>query len=223
MSYERIYIESGERDTLIENQLIGQDIPERDNYGDREDMGGTALTERYIALPAVVFNIDSITKKYISIADTFAWEDYPTNNYGGNTDLLTYQHYVDGNLQMAFTYMKFATILNLGTVTSAKMYLRLSPSAFHQGGYHIVSLAENWDEYTLNWNNKPKDGSGFKSIVVPESAWYEVDVTDWVQYWAEGSWPQYGIRMFDGYVDEWVWCQSRESDHVPYLIVTYKP
>jgi hypothetical protein len=82
------------------------------------------------------------------------------------------------------------------TINSATMKLYCEDSEGTPNGtprYYIVT--ENWDESTVTWGNKPD----YDTIVQTSSSWpnpgtwHNVDVTEFVENWYNGTYTNYGI------------------------------
>lgn len=89
-------------------------------------------------------------------------------------------------------------------------------------------LLEGWSEDSVSWNSPwtdaGADGSSsraYEAVTAPASAtgWLSLDVTPFVQAWADGS-PNHGIVLLDGGTDG-VEFDSSESENAPVLSVGF--
>lgn len=81
------------------------------------------------------------------------------------------------------------------SLTSAKLNLYVSTSNSQQVNVHRIT--SDWVENSVTWNNfaaafAPAQGISFQADLV---GYKEVDVTDIVQGWVDGSYPDYGILL----------------------------
>lgn len=87
------------------------------------------------------------------------------------------------------------------TITSAtlKLYPEVLP-ADYQTTYVVNAVAEPWDSNTLTWENQPQVFTGVMNEQSPPTSVtlpLEFDVTAIVQNWADGSWPDHGLLVWD--------------------------
>jgi hypothetical protein len=112
------------------------------------------------------------TLTFTPTADAYVRSDFPTTNYGTDTQLIT-----DGSpAQNAFLKFSVSGVGTL-TVTSAKLRLYcINPSPF--GGEFRRATSSSWSESTINWGNAPASGTTVYGTLgaVASSTWYEVDL-----------------------------------------------
>ncbi len=99
--------------------------------------------------------------------------------------------------------------------------------------YEVRVIADPWNTLTVTWNNKPQYYTGYRELFdVPTGTYPKViDVTQPVQLWVDGTYPNYGFYMTDAYnsgtVGQYMYATffgSQESDatKVPRLVVTVR-
>jgi len=92
--------------------------------------------------------------------------------------------------------------------------------------YYIITAS--WDEATATWNNQPsyssavETSSGWPGI----DTWHNVDVTNFVQNWWDGSYDNYGIYWGTAGTTDACLCtfhshEYSDSNYRPYLTVDY--
>lgn len=102
-------------------------------------------------------------------------------NYGTNDNL--YLKTDSGKNRIA--YLKFS-LPGIGSVSSAK--LRVYGSASSNTTLSAYETADNWNEGTLTWNNKPAVGSVISGVPIGTAdAYHEIDVTAYVRAQAAGD------------------------------------
>lgn len=91
---------------------------------------------------------------------------------------------------------------------------------------YLYLTAEAWDEATVVWNNKPGyDTSNELVFAAPsEDTWLNLDVTEFIEDWIAGTFPNYGFYMtqtttvsggFSFYSREW------SGSEKPRLVIQY--
>ncbi|MET9400716.1 DNRLRE domain-containing protein [Kitasatospora sp. NPDC002965] len=120
------------------------------------------------------------TTTFTPVADTYAYSSNPSTNYGTSGQLG-----VD-NSPAKRTFLKFTVSGLTAPVTGAKLRIHtddVSGAESGSGGTFRSLSSTTWSETGLTWNNQPAvDGPVLGSIgSVSRNAWYEVDVTSYVQ------------------------------------------
>ncbi len=108
------------------------------------------------------------------------------------------QDFIDNRTVLAFNIQS-----TIAGKTINRAILRLYPyelAGDFNTTYNVCALAGSWSPSTITWNNQPNVYSAVWKTVSPPtflSAVLEVDVTDMVQYWANGTWGNYGFILYD--------------------------
>jgi hypothetical protein len=66
--------------------------------------------------------------------------------------------------------------------------------------YELDAISQSWSPDSITWNTQPLVCSSPYKVVPPPTtlaAPLEIDVTDMVQLWANGTWNNYGFVMYD--------------------------
>lgn len=88
------------------------------------------------------------------------------------------------------------------TITSAKLRLNLGGYAGYQGERRTVKferVTSPWHQSLATYNHKPSTAETVGTITVnfvsPMTGWYEVDITNVVNNWVHGVYPNYGLLI----------------------------
>ncbi|MBD3372450.1 MAG: DNRLRE domain-containing protein [Candidatus Coatesbacteria bacterium] len=91
---------------------------------------------------------------------------------------------------------------------------------------YLYLTANAWDEATVIWNNKPGYNTADELVFAPpsEDTWLNLDVTEFIEDWIAGTYPNYGFYMtqtttvsggFSFYSREW------SGSEKPRLVIQY--
>ena len=191
-----------------------------------------------IALFSSIPTVKCVTKTiaFYPVADTFVFQMYPNNNYGNYQDMIVGIH-ENGNRYRILIKFGLSGIPSNAQIVSAKLVVTLrSLHFFDVGGttikkIYVRRLTSSWSENTATWNNQPSHqiASGPPYFQVshtdPAGKKYEVDVTDFVKNWFEGTYPNYGFMLIGDTQTGAVVLWAREAsvaDNRPRLVITYK-
>jgi hypothetical protein len=148
--------------------------------------------------------------------DAFVWSAYPSNNYGGSSNLR-----VRKTSESQVAYFKFNVTGLSGSVVSAKLRLLCADASPDGGGVYKVSnnflnSSTPWTESGLLWTNAPAvSGSALSSTgSVSVGQTVEWDVTTAVT--ANGV---YSFAIKNGSSDA-VYYSSKEGAQAPQLVIT---
>jgi len=114
-----------------------------------------------------------VTLTFAPLADTYADERNPTENYGGNPDLR-----VGGGDAARIAYLRFDLQSLEGEILNASLTLTCM-NASVEGGGSIYPLSSDWQEGMLTWNSRPDvSGKPLDSLgPVSIGSSYDLDVT----------------------------------------------
>ena len=116
--------------------------------------------------------------------------------------------------------MQFDTSALAGaTITEANLLLKVNAIKF-DGSINLQLPTQDWSEDTVTYGNQPLDSGTVLTVPITtaEIGWRKfIDITSIVQGWADGSIPNYGIRL---QTDDDIKIQfdSKESGGVPILL-----
>lgn len=107
---------------------------------------------------------------------------------------------------------------------------------FHDGNadsgtVNIAKVTSAWEENTLSWNYQPSfEGTYLKEDMPPPGVnkWTSWDITDLVQGWIDGTYPNYGLHVKnnneDGYKTTWdIFNRYYSEEYASYIEIEYEP
>lgn len=170
----------------------------------------------------------------ISIADSVVLEGYPTANVGTAGDMwVGYDDMLDPDGKIVRSVVKF----NLASVPAGAKVQGAKLRIYSVGYWDFPNVYDtirayqavgDWNESTVNWNNKPNAGQGYGSVSIIANSnwtWYELDVKDLVQGWLNGSMANHGILLRgqeeSGSNSSWRSFSTKEGSNPPQLVVNY--
>lgn len=182
-------------------------------------MKGVTVAVMFTVLFAAVASAETIV--LLPDADTWIWpgqgpfgssQQLRTNNIGS----------FDQRIVIGFdlTSIPPEAVINQATMS----IYRYDGSAGSALECELFRVTEPWDEYTLVDMIAYESSGSYDQIVVTENGWYEFDLTDLVQEWVQGTFPNYGAVFFGtGGAGLYQYFHSREaSDLRPSLSVEYE-
>lgn len=116
----------------------------------------------------------SLSETWIStpsdIEDTFVSSQFPTTNYSTSQYLVVGKHQTFATTR---SFLKFTlpTLPKGAVVTSAKLSLYQYYNSTNQVTVDIKPINSSWSANTLNWNNKPSEGSSVSNAIVDKPSW----------------------------------------------------
>ena len=215
LPYKRNYLEAGLRDTLTVDQLIDIAIADREQYDDREDMGGAALQEYYEALPALTFKkqanklasyealpsygfgINQKVLKRFCNNDCHVWHKNAESgmNYHGDDVASHYDNMTDINYGCYDQLCQFDSFPVGGTVASAYLYIYLIGTT-PLSSYSARRITTSWGETAVTYNSIKDYYSAVRDAgSVGGVGWQTIDVTNILKDWVESGISQYGICL----------------------------
>ncbi|BDS05085.1 hypothetical protein NT6N_01250 [Oceaniferula spumae] len=145
--------------------------------------------------------------------DTYAKENDPALIYGGQQSI---QLKHDSGRRIG--YLKFS-VSGVGTVQTARLYLRATPSNDVGESDNVNALAvtnTTWTEGNLAWNGRPSTGAVIGTGTATPDAWFFIDVTSYIA----------GNGTFSIALDELGGSRgkifSKEGGSAPYLEITWQ-
>jgi len=192
------------------------------NYLDSPYIDNYKINKEYVYRHSAKPEKETFEKIIYVDADTFVAQDYPNRNFGtewrtkvrdfGSRDLITLIKY------------SLDVIPTGATITEATLNLHITSTDFSSGADADIQLADaDWNEYTATWNNKPGSAGNITTLDGNSSGWKEIDLTSTVEDWWASTTDNYGLRIELNIADveKSININSKESDYVPYLKITY--
>ncbi len=165
-------------------------------------------------------------------ADGYIASNRPTENFGNSNGLLLGHSIGSENYGRERILLRFnvqETIPAHATIHSARLLLYLNssnPSADSAIETSLQRLAAPWNEYEVNFTNKPEALEMRSEAVVGSTAgWYEWEVKDLTSDWVKGNWPNYGLEIASDPIirqrERVFYARESESNLEPRLIVDF--
>jgi len=154
--------------------------------------------------------------------DSYCNYEFPNANYGDLT-WIEVLGAIDYPIVSFIEFRELDKYVGRGyTVLSAELWLTVFEwvSLNYERPIWIAPVDAAWEEMEITWNNQPDIYETYaveRSFEEPEHGeqyWVSFDVQDIVQAWLNEDIPQYGFRLYDGYL------KAIASDD-PYI--TYDP
>lgn len=177
-------------------------------------------------IPGFIFNVTPAraiirdqTVSTVAEKDTYVNSYDPSSNYGGE-DYALAGFYAEVYIVESYFYFTFSDKPNNFTKAEISLYCG---DASQIKNVSICLIEEHWDEYSMNWTNKPIKGSEITSLLIDQTDIYKFDVTDYITGRNNLSICVY-IKN-ENYVEDNVIILSREGffsqESAPQLIWTY--
>ena len=131
------------------------------------------------------------------VANTNYWDDY----LGVGANYIDGIHWDSWLVWYSVIYFDIMNWIEGRTIERAtlKLSVELLPGDWNTQ-YRVNPLAGDWNTYTITLNNYPGYYSGWRAIEDPpvtSAIPYEIDITNIVQVWANGTIPNYGLWIVD--------------------------
>ncbi|MFQ5604657.1 MAG: DNRLRE domain-containing protein, partial [bacterium] len=174
-----------------------------------DDQGATGTDDVVVTVNPGGGGAGSLT--FNPIDDSFVRSNKATKNYGGSDELRVRR----SSSAKYYTYLKFNVAGVGGAVTNAKLRLKVI-NASSEGG-EIYSVANGWDEGSVNWNNAPALGGSALSSNGPVALgdMVEFDVTSAIA--GDGTY-SFGIKNSTSDAAKY---SSKEGVYAPELVVDF--
>ena len=113
-----------------------------------------------------------------TVAEKDAYVDtyYPASNYGGKNYLLFGEYSL--GWREAYLYFNFSD--KPADWTKAEISIDMY-SVSETFNVTVSLINDTWDEYTINWNNKPIHREIITTLTVSEGKIYKIDITDYIE------------------------------------------
>ena len=136
--------------------------------------------------------------------DAFINENYTDSNYGDD-DTIDVKKAAPGYDLYGLIRFDLSSIPADSVIVSAKLRLYATTVNDEIETLYVKRITSDWSESTVTWDNKPSWESEASSSIqnISQEGWYEADVTDDVQGFINGSYPNYG----------WVLIPAKEVDY----------
>jgi len=193
----------------------------------------TALT---LLIP-ILSSADEITLQpdYILGKDSYIRQSDPGRNCGSESTLFVYNDESQKGIMRTFIEFEFSKIPSNSTINKATLSLWVYTLQGNTNQYiRVYRNASSWDENTITWNNYPPFYSGMYVDTKPPSStgvWFDIDITQIVQSWINGSFSNYGMVLQWVNETEYIWRHiefvssdySSDSSKHPKLYINYTP
>ena len=206
----------------------------------------THYEDSWEGLPSVVFEGDIGRSKRITTAgdlvnlfapiqttniiadrDSFVYDGATTTNYGTNTALVVKDTNTAGANRHSYIGCNLSGFS--GKIASAKLRFYAKNTARDNGSVpiNIYRTSDSWTETGINWSNAPAAPSnislGTVNITGPINtfAWYEVDVTAYIQSEYIGDKYVSFLLKNDSKVGDYLELLSEETSYDPQLVINY--
>ena len=168
-----------------------------------------------------------------AIADTYIASGEPNRPLGANSALLYLGYSDDGSAnygaERILLRFNVDTIPDSADINDARirLYLVNSVPEEDEGMRTIVRrINSEWDENLVTWNTEPQWAAvRDDTFVGNETGFYEWEITDLVESWVEGEFPNYGVELIgDERVDparERYFRSRNNAQFFPRLVVDY--
>jgi hypothetical protein len=196
---------------------------------------GSSSKARSQALDLVVFlpfagNRDAELVLYPT-GDSEIREFTPLNNYDNELELRVGATSRE-NAQRALIQFNLASLPSNAEIQQASFFIYYHNWVDHYLRVHTVSIyriTSPWISSEVNWYNQPETGELTGSIDLPADlahwGYYGIDVTQLASGWQAGSIENHGLMLRTAEIDgDWFYRTfwSREGEHPPKLIISYK-
>ena len=142
------------------------------------------MRQKHKLLVLVIFVLAMLNVPYacakkidiIADADAFVMDSEPTNNYGNSEHL-----YVSGIGYIGEAYIHFSFTNIPEDWITAEINIQIFSGPTSPFNVMIYNITEEWDEYTLNWNNKPSHGEIIANLLINDiSDDIVVDISNYI-------------------------------------------
>lgn len=192
------------------------------------------ITPTWTPTPTPTPRPQPTTVTLIANSDACVLQGYPSQNAGRTTDMWAgYDDQPNRNAQIVRSLVKFdlSSVPAGATITNAKLkvyYRGYRDFAGHVSTVTAYQITGDWQETSVNWNNKPGFGASYGSVSIAANSnwgWRELDVTALVQGWMNGALANQGIMLRgpeeSGYYSNYRSFFTREGSYSPQLVISF--
>jgi hypothetical protein len=169
-----------------------------------------------------------------AVSDSNILQGHPGSNFGNTEDMLVgYDDYYDPDQQIGRGLIKF----DLSAIPPGTSINNAILQVYYMGYYDFLNhsrtitsyrISSGWTEMGVTWSNQPSFAESYGSVnILANSTWRYVnlDVTNLVRAWINGTYPNYGIMLrgpeVSGSDSSWRKFATLDSSYVPKLVITY--
>ena len=135
---------------------------------------------------------------FYATEDTYAWNTFPDNNYGGEATIRISAGDAGANTSAGYFKFDLNAIPSGSTILAADLELYLD-SALIAASYILRAAQSSWYESTLTWNNQPGVTGLFDQQTHSDvTGWKEWNAVQLVQEWVAETRPNYGLAIVVG-------------------------
>ena len=181
----------------------------------------------FILLMAVLISITplaaSTTETLTASADAYVKSNAGDSNYGSDTELFA-ANQVNGADEITYIKFDLSGISSGSVIVSAKLKLWITSGGSCQ--ICVYRVTSDWSENSVTYNTRPSASSESETCVSVGglNTWAEFDITDLVQAWVNGTYDNYGVKIFPSESGKYAHFASREysdSSKRPQLVIEY--
>lgn len=156
--------------------------------------------------------------------DTCVFEAVPDYS-PGDISFIAVEKQTYNGLTYGFIRFDISSLPQEAQILDAQLQLKCKDKNISNIEMDIGFAGDNWSEETLTWNSKPPINvwSGHRVTVGSEGSSKNYDVTDYVERWHEGGYPNYGFVLIPVTDESSFTFYSKEkgSTYAPRLFVSY--
>jgi hypothetical protein len=177
----------------------------------------------------------AITRILSASADAMVDASDSGGIYGSQPGMSVGYSQVDLTMSRALIRFDLSNIPVGTTINSARLQLYITESSpADDVTLEVARMTEDWDETTVTWANGHQDTIEdleppiTKVVGLATRVWIELSVTDLVQSWLDGDFPNYGLALHGPewnteYIRTFASRESAAGSSAPRLIVNYGP
>lgn len=161
------------------------------------------------------------TVTLLPVGDTYVDSSVPYSNFGGNPNL--YVSAINGNNQNGYIMFDLSSLSPNPKSATLTITGQTNPRKGNPGLTVQIWQVTNdlWDEYTMNWVNRPSDGASLASITINKlSRSYNINVLRYLKNKLSGD-KKLGVSIKAVTSNLSGSFSSKEGSSAPVLIVTY--
>ncbi|MBQ3252874.1 MAG: DNRLRE domain-containing protein [Oscillospiraceae bacterium] len=198
--------------------------------GGRDILITITLDEAYLTADDRVYPVvidPSVMISSAKTADASVYSAKPDTNYQMEKRLRTGRDTTYGKRR---AYLRFDMPSSIPAANVTESVLALKKYSGVDPATRAYRCQAGWSSGTITWNNMPaftmENLSSESERRSSGSAWFEMDVTDIVKKWLDGSWENYGFAVrhyLETNTEQWTTFYSSDapSPHKPELHITY--
>lgn len=212
------------------NATIPNNEPVLESIGNKTVTAGEYLN---FTISANDSDIVSSTQTYIEINNGSINDTYISNHTDSvNTNFNSAISLMAGNNNLGgwvdyYTLLKFTHSLNsTDIISNATLRVYMIPlSGSNPLNLTIQRLTQSWNDSNVTWNTKPSNDSvnwSYKYFPDDTVGYYDFDITNLLQSWVNGTYPNYGIQImaYDYNTSYKLFTRTEaDNEYAPYILI----